>query len=159
MTTIATVKSRYFTNLVKGIATGFCLAVLLVACQQPEKKVENAKEKVADANQDLKEAKREARTEWQEAWLKFKRDNDKDVAENERRIIELRKEVNDVDARDRAKYTIRVDELERRNNDFRDRVNNTKDEGDVRWEEFKKDMKHDMDDLKSSLKTITIKNN
>ncbi len=146
-------------SLVKFIATGFCLAILLVACQKPEAKVENAKEKIADANQDLKEAKREARAEWQENWLKFKRDNDEEIASNERRILELRKDVKDVDARYRGKYNTRIDELEHRNNDLRDRVNNYKDAGDERWEEFKKDMKRDMDDLRSSLKNVTIKNN
>jgi hypothetical protein len=52
MTTISTSKSSTFTNLVKSTATGFCLAILLVACQQPEKKVENAKDKVADARSE-----------------------------------------------------------------------------------------------------------
>jgi hypothetical protein len=48
------------------IATGCCLAVLLVACQKPEEKVENARDKVANAKQDLKEASRDARAQWQE---------------------------------------------------------------------------------------------
>jgi hypothetical protein len=158
MTTISKSKSSTFTNLVKFTATGFCLAILLVACQQPEKKVENAKEKVADAKQDLKEARREVRAEWQENWLKFRRDNDKEIADNERRIIDLRKEVSGIDTRYRAKYNVRIDELEKRNNELRDRVNNYKDEGDESWEKFKKGMEHDLDGLKSSLKNTTIKN-
>lgn len=158
MTTISRFTSCYFTNPVKLITGAVCLTVLLSGCQKPEQKVENAQEKVSNANQDLKEAKREARAEWQDAWLKFKRDNDKDVADNERRIIELRKDVTKVDARYRGNYNTRIDELERRNNGLRDRVNNAKDEGDANWEEFKKDIKRNMDELKSSLKSITIKN-
>ena len=158
MTIILTSKYSYFTNTVKFITAGFCLSLLLVACQKPSEKVENAKDKVADANQDLKEAKREARAEWQEDWLKFKRGNDKDIADNERRIIELRKEVNSVNTRNKAKYSPRLDDLERRNNELRDRVNNYKDEGDAKWGEFKKEVKRDMEDLASSLKHITIKN-
>lgn len=150
--------SRHFTNLVKFTVTGFCLAILVTGCQKPEQQVENAKEKVADANQDLKEAKREVRAEWQENWLKFKRDNDQDIAANERRFLDLRKEVNDVDTRYRAKYNTRIDELERRNNELRDRIINYKDDGDPRWEEFKTEIKRDMDDLKSSVSNITIKN-
>jgi vacuolar-type H+-ATPase subunit H len=158
MNTISIVKSRHFTDLVTSIATGFCLSILLVACQKPEEKVENARDKVTDAKQDLKEAKREARTEWQEDWLKFKSGYDKDIADNERRNIELRKEVNEVHKRYRARYNVRIDEFERRNNELRDRVNNYKDEGDGNWVEFKRDMKRDMDELKSSLKTINVKN-
>jgi len=158
MNTIATSKARYFANSAKFIATAVCLTFLLVACQKPEQKVEDAKDKVTNANQDLKEATREARVAWQEAWLKFKGDNDTEIAANERRIIELRKEVSKLHERYRANYSVRIDELEKRNNDLRDRVNNYKDEGDVKWEEFKTATKHDMDDLASSLKKITIKN-
>ncbi len=140
------------------IATGLCLALVLAACEKPEEKVKEAKNEVAEANQDLKEATREVRAQWQEDWLKFKRDSDEEIAINERRIIQLRKEVNDIDTRYRAKYTTLIDDLERRNNERRDRVNNYKDEGDERWEQFKKDMQRETDDLKSSLGGITIKN-
>jgi predicted nucleic acid-binding Zn-ribbon protein len=158
MNTIATSNARYFTNSVKVIGTAVCLTFLLVACQKPEQKVEDAKDKVTNAKQDLNEATREARTAWQEAYLKFKRDNDTEIAANERRIIDLRKDVSKLDERYRSNYNVRIDELEKRNNDLRDRVSNYKDEGDVKWEEFTKATNRDMDDLTSSLKKITIKN-
>jgi hypothetical protein len=158
MTGMSTSRSRYISNFVKVAAGGSCLAILLVACQKPEQKVENAKVEVANATQDLKEAKREMRTGWQEDWLNFKRDNDKVIAENERHIIDFRKEVSDIDAPYRAKYSVRIDAFEQRNNDLRDRVNNCKDEGDVSWEAFKKDVKRETDDLNATRKDITIKN-
>jgi hypothetical protein len=158
MVSIAVNASRYVTRSVKYVATGLGLAFLLAACQQPEQKVADAKANVATANQDLKEARRDAGTVWQETWLKFKRDNDESIASNERRILELRKEVAAVDARYRATYTVRIDKLEARNNEIRDRVNNVKDEGDARWETFKSDTKHDLDDLTSSLENITVRN-
>ena len=151
----ARLSATFFALIVAGCLT----PILLMGCQRPEEKVENAKEKVATANQDLKEARRDAGTEWQEDWLKLKRDNDQEIAGNERRIIEIRKDVNTVDAPYRAKYNTRIDEFERRNNELRDRVNNYKNVGDEKWVEFKKDIKRDMDDLKSSLKNFTIKNN
>ena len=158
MITISTFTSHDFTGLIKATVTGCCLAVLLAACQQREEKVENAKDKVTSANQDLKEAKRESRTEWQEDWVNFKRENDSAIADIERRIIELRKEVTAVDMPYRDRYTVRIDKLENRKNELRDRVNSCTDEGDARWSDFKKDMKRDMDDLRASLKSITVKN-
>ena len=158
MTTNSFFTSRDFRNAMTATVTCCCLAVLLAACQQREDKVDNAKDKVISANQDLKEAKRESRTEWQEDWVNFKRENDSAIADNERRIIELRKEVNAVDLRYRDQYTVNIDKLEIRKNELRDRVNSATDEGDVRWTDFKKDMKRDMDDLKASLKSITVKN-
>jgi len=159
MSTNSKFTSRYFTNVVQVTVLGCCLAVLLASCQQREAKVENAKENVIDATQDLKEATREARTEWQEAWVKFKGDYDKEIAGNERRIIDLRKEVKAIDMRYRDQYTVLIDKLESRNNDLRLRVNNITDEGDAKWEDFTKAMKRDMDDVKLSLKNITVKNN
>ena len=157
--------SRHIKTLGTFIATGLCLSVVLVSCQGPKEKVAaarvdvtEAKEQVADARQDLKEAKREMRVEWQEAWLKVKSENDKDIAENERTIIDLRRKVRDIDSRNRAKYTTHIDDMERSNYALRDRVNNVRDQGDVVWEQFKKDMKRDMDNLKVSLKNTTIIN-
>lgn len=151
-------RSHQFTQFVALLAGGCCLSVLLSACNKPEEKVADAREKVTSANQELKEAKREARTEWQADWVKFKAENDEDMAANERRIIVLRKELSTIDAPYRAKYTARIDELAKRNYEPRDRVNNYKDTGDEQWNIFKQDVKREMDDLKSSLKNITIKN-
>jgi hypothetical protein len=99
MTTIPKLKSSYVKILATVVSTGFCLSILMISCQKPAEKVEAAKDNIADAKQNLKEAKTEARAEWQEDWLKEKRDNDKETAVNERRIIDLRKEVNGVDMR------------------------------------------------------------
>lgn len=158
MNTMSTFKSHYVTTLVKLMATGFLLGITLVACQQPEEKLKEARNEVANAKQDLKDAKREVRAQWEQSWLKFKQNSGEELADNERRIIELRKEVNNIDARYRAKYNTRIDELEGRINESRDRINNYRDEGDERWESFKTEMRRDMDDLKSSLSSITIRN-
>ena len=158
VTAISTPTSHYFTTPVKYIAAVVCLAVLLAACQTPEQKVVEAKENVANANQDLKEANRDARAQWQEDWLTFKRENDKDIADNERRIIDLRQQVRGVNTRYGATYNARIDELERRNNELRDRVDNCRDEGDAKWAEFKETAKRNMDNLKLLLSNVTIKN-
>jgi Zn-dependent M32 family carboxypeptidase len=158
MTTISRSTSREVATLMRYITASVCLAILLSACQTPEQKVVEAKEKVTDATQDLKEATREVRAQWQEDWLTFKRDNDKDIAANERRIIELRKEVTNINTRYRPTYNARIDELERGNNELRDRVNNCRDEGNERWEAFKRDTQRTMDTLKTTLSSMTIKN-
>jgi predicted nucleic acid-binding Zn-ribbon protein len=158
MTATSTLTSHYFTTPVKYLAAGVCLAVLLAACQTPEQKVAETKENVTNAKQDLKEANRDARAQWQEDWLAFKRDNDKDIAANERRIIDLRQQVNGADSRYRATYNARIDELERRNNELRERVNNCRDGEDEKWGEFKENTKRNMDNLKALLGNVTIKN-
>jgi hypothetical protein len=147
-------KTRCFTNTVKVITTCVCLTLLLGACHKPSEKSGVASDRIAN----VKQVTRKVRSAWQEAWLKFKRENDTDVAENELRIIDLRKDVGKANTRFRASYNVRIDELERRNNELRDRTDNYKDQGDAKWVVFKHGSKHDMDDLKSLLKKTAIKN-
>jgi len=158
MNTITTQAAHKLEIFLALAIAGFLSALPFTGCQRPEDKVETAREKVAEAKQDLKEAGRDARADWQEAWLTVKRDYDKEVAINERRILDLRKEVAAIDMRYRSTYNSRIDDLERRNTELRERLNNVKDQGDQQWEEFKTGLKREMDDLQSSLKNITIKN-
>lgn len=158
MNTITTQAVQRFAIFLALAIAGFLSTLLFTGCQRPEDKVETAKEKLAEAKQDLKEASRDARADWQEAWLTVKRDYDKEVAINERRIIDLRKEVATIDMRYRSTYNIRIDDLERRNTELRERLNHYNNQGDQQWEEFKTGLKREMDDLQSSLKNITIKN-
>jgi hypothetical protein len=144
-------------NVSRLALTGFC-CIVLAGCQSPDDKVLDAKEKVGEANQELKEAGREARVAWQEEWLSFKRQNDEEIAKSERTILALRAEVAQIDMRYREKYTTRIGEIERRNEELRNRVNNYKDEGDERWSEFKKDVERERDDIQLTLKSITVKN-
>jgi hypothetical protein len=109
-----------------------------------------------DANQVLKEANREAHSEWQEDWLTFKQDMDKVVSENERRILDLRAEVARVDARYQDGYNTRIDQVERRNSDLRNRVANYKNHGDSDWNAFKTSIRQDFDDLGASIRDITV---
>jgi hypothetical protein len=136
-----------------------CCSFLLMACQTPSEKINNAKVEVATANQDLKDARREVRADWQEEWLTFKRGNDTAIAENERRFIELRGKTKDVAVRDRTSYAGRIDACEVRNNELRDRVNSYKDGGDASWQEFKKTVGRDMDELKIACRDIPIAKN
>lgn len=151
-------------NTAKLGLIGFCLMILVAGCQPADEKVADAKGKVQDARedvavaqQDLKEASREARAEWQADWLAFKTDINKKVADNERRILELRSEVARLDVRYQSEYSTNLDEVERRNNELRERVNNSTDEGDARWEAFKTDVGRDFDNLKTSIENIKIR--
>lgn len=135
-----------------GLMTG------IAACNTSEKKVADARESVAEANQDLNEASRDARTDWQEDWLGFKREINEDVSKNERRIMELRSEVAQIDTQYQDEYNVMINDAERRNYELRDRVNNYYNEGDQKWMVFKTDVRQDFDDLETSIRNIMVKN-
>jgi hypothetical protein len=158
MGTESTMHSRNMANLLLFGATAACVAILLSGCQQRESKIEIAQTKVTSAAQDLKEVKREVRADWQESWLSFKRESDMEIAANERSIIDLRREVTTVRKGLRDSFTARIDDIERRNTELRNRVNEYKDDGDEKWELFKKAVRRDMDNLNATRVKIVVRN-
>ena len=69
-------KSLMRTAFVRVMTPAFCVGLALTGCQKSDARIEEAKEKVVDARQELKEIRRDVRADWQEDWVKFKRDND-----------------------------------------------------------------------------------
>jgi cell division septation protein DedD len=164
---VMTVASQRIHGSAASIALAVvCLVLLSAGCSKHAEqkvadakgKVADAKEKVGEATEDLQSAQRDERSEWKQSWLSFKNDFDKDLTDNEAGIAARRAEVEKIDAGNRSRYNASLDDAERKNNELRDRVNNYKDEGDAKWELFKTDTRRELDDLKATIKDISIKN-
>jgi DNA repair exonuclease SbcCD ATPase subunit len=128
------------------IAVVGCMAgAILSSCQSKEQKLENAQEKVKDANEDLDEAQRE-----------FRNEQETQIKENENDIKMYRDNLNSQKMESRADYQRRVDSLETRNEELKRKLNeyNGKGETNEKWESFKREFNHDMDELKKSVKDI-----
>jgi hypothetical protein len=130
------------------------LLAFTLSCNSPEKKVENAK-------QDLKEAKAELSQEQKDSvadFMSFKRESDERILANEK-IIQAYKERMKIAKRKIKKADQkRVDELEQRNIDMRKKMEDYEANGKDKWEAFKQEFNHDMDDLGKALKNLTVKN-
>lgn len=128
------------------IAVIGCMAgLILSSCQNKEHKLENAQENVIEANEDFKEAQRE-----------FKTESEVKIRENENEIKMYRDNMKDYNVDDRADYQRRIDSLERRNQELKVKLDAYDGEKDTneKWESFKREFNHDMEDLKQSLKSI-----
>lgn len=112
-----------------------------------EKKVENAKENVQQANSDLKAAQAEYDKEWQQ----FQKDAEFRIRTNENRINEFKAEIQTAKGKFRAKYEKEVVRLEERNIELRKKISEYKYEGKDDWEEFKKGINHDLDVVGTAL--------
>jgi len=152
-----------------AVAVG-CFVGLIASCQSKQEKVESARgevqeqrEEVAEEQHDLAEAQQElnaaqqsAREEWKTDYLAFKRDMVNEVAENERLILEKRESVARLDAAAQDQYNTTLADVERRNNDLRDRLNNAMDEGDAQWTTFKDNFKREINEVEEAIKAINI---
>jgi len=140
--------------------TVFATGVLFTACGSPEKKVDKANEKVEDAREDLSDAKQDLADAKQDTvgeYAKYKAEWMIKISKNDIRIADYRKEIvsiKDKQVRDNAKK--RADELEKKNNDMKTKLEKT--QKDSNWDNFKREFENDMDGLAESISDL-FKNN
>jgi hypothetical protein len=90
-------------------------------------------------DKDLKEFREEIRARIKE--------NEKDIADFRQR---MRNEGKDFSSR----YGKKIDRLEEKNRNLKERLENYKEEGNTNWQKFKREFNHDMDELGKSLKDL-----
>jgi len=129
-------------------AAGFVAGMLSAGCgKTAEQKIEVVKENAKDAQRSWQEAQAEYSSDWQT----FERKSDEDIEVNEKRIDAFKKEMEKAGSKVSAKYSKDVTALEQKNRDMKKKLKEYKDEGPVKWEEFKTNFKHDMDGLEKTM--------
>ena len=123
---------------------GSMAGMLLTGCgKTTEQKLDKAKEGVGDATQELKDARAEYLAEWEN----FKRESEAAIEANAKRIDAFKAKMDKASPTVKAQYDKQVAVLEQRNRDLKKKLDDYKDEGQGKWEEFKTNFKRDMDDL------------
>lgn len=143
-------KKNFLILAVAGMLTGS----VFTACNNQERKVENAAENVLEAEKDLNEAQ----AKFNEEWEQFKLEYQNQIQLNESDIATYR-EMEKADPLYKKKYRERIDELESRNLTLRERMNQyEKERRQEKWEEFKEEFKHDMNELGTAFKDFAKDN-
>lgn len=140
-------KKTFFYAAFAVIITGS----VFTSCQSKEKKVENAKENVQDANQELKKAQRELSSEYPE----YRTKAELKIDDNKQRIAELREKLYKPGKAplDEMRKK-RIDELEQRNNDLRNKLYGYENERTTDWEAFKSEINTDVESIRTALKDL-----
>ncbi|MCJ7553977.1 MAG: hypothetical protein MUO34_08845 [Ignavibacteriaceae bacterium] len=143
-------KNKYFILIVLLSIAG----IALISCNvDREKKVEDAKENVIQADQELKEAQAQYEKDWQQ----FKSEAELKIDANQKSIDELKAEIKTASSKFKAKYEKEVLALEKKNTELRKSINEYKYEGKDKWEEFKRDFNNNMDVIGNAIKDIFSK--
>ena len=136
------------------LSLGIIAIAGLMACQSPSDKEAKAKAEVAKAQEDLKAkeaaASADALKQTEEAeWKALKAATEADIKANELRITELRaKKPNSTLTAER------INALEKRNKDLKDKLDNYEKNRPTDWAAFKREMKHDMDAIAEAFKEL-----
>jgi type II secretory pathway component HofQ len=114
-----------------------------------------SEQKVQGDKQEVKDAKADYHADWQ----KFKTESDQQIKVNEDRIDSLKDKIKKADTKATVKFKKAVAELDQRNRDLKQKLEDYKDEGEGKWEEFKTNFNQDMDSIGKTMTDLFKDNN
>ncbi|SHG21772.1 hypothetical protein SAMN05444372_103224 [Flavobacterium micromati] len=149
-------------SFLKFASVALLATTFITSCQDSTKKEAEARENVDEAKTDLDEAKTELanarKTATEQEWQSFKESTNATVEQNEKRIIDLKMQMKRTGKSMDEQYAKKINDLEQKNREIKEKVNTYKNEASDDWETFKKEYNRDMDDLGRSLKNFTVDN-
>lgn len=80
------------------------------------------------------------------------------ISANEKTIAEIKQKIAGMKTDKRMQYEKAITELERKNNELKNNLENFKDEGQENWTIFKEEFNHDMNELGNALKNLVVEN-
>jgi DNA repair exonuclease SbcCD ATPase subunit len=96
----------------------------------------------------------QAKADYQAEWQKFKTESEEQVKANEAKIDAFKEKMEKAGPKMKAKYSKAVAELEQKNRDLKKKLEEYKDEGQGKWEEFKTNIQHDLDGIGKTMKDL-----
>ncbi|MDP1725247.1 MAG: hypothetical protein Q8M15_00585 [Bacteroidota bacterium] len=148
---------------------GWVVVFVFTSCESHERKVDDAFERVKEAKRDFidtaaicvnenKPGKTRViiKNEITDAWALFRSETENKIKLSENKIKELKERRNN--SENKAKFDKQINRLEQKNNDLRKKMNDYNEEVKSKWENFKVEMNHDIDEIEIELKDVTINN-
>jgi hypothetical protein len=129
----------------------FIAGAMFTGCQSPAEKVKDAKEGVDLANQKLDEAIKDSIRQ-------FKIESEETISLYDRNIAELRARLATANKDKKAQYEKILNELEQKNKQMKMKLQELKDDETDKWASFKREFRHDMDELGNAIKDLTVDN-
>ncbi len=140
-------------NLMTTLLTMLLITSMSVFGQE-NKKAENARKDVKEAQQDLREAKNDSAADYQ----KFRKEAEMSIEANEKKIAELREKKLSDNKEMNEDYTRKVKALEQKNTALKHKLETSSTTKSTKWASFKREFNHDMDELGHAIKDIGVNN-
>lgn len=135
-------------------ASVFITGAILTSCNTPSEKVENAQDNVTEANEDLDKANQEYLADIEN----YKSETAVKIATNDKAIADFNARIEKEKKEARGDYKKRIEKLEQKNSDLKKKLADYKEEGKEKWQIFKTEFSHDMDELGDAFRDFTVKN-
>jgi hypothetical protein len=146
-----------------ALAVITCLAgTVIISCKPSTKEEKESQQKVEIARDNLEYAKdslnmaKKAATK--EEWEAFKNSGDSIIRINDLRIAGLKLKMKNTGKSIDAKYQKNIDAMEQKNKDLKVKMDAYKNDVSSDWQSFKREFKHDTDEIGKALKDLTVDN-
>jgi len=136
------------------VSIAIIASISIIGCNSPSQKVENADANVIQAENDLAQAQ----DEYADEVANFKIETDEKITINEKTISDIKERMQIEKASNTAEYKTLISELEQKNSDMKKRMVDYKEDGNDKWQSFKSEFNHDMDELGNSLNDFFVNN-
>lgn len=123
--------------------------------QESQEKVEDAKDNLAAAKDSLSVARREATDE---EWIAFKNASDSTIIANDMKIAALKLKIKNTGNKIDSSYQKSIYVIEQRNKNLKLKMDAYKNDVNSDWQSFKREFKHDTDEIGQALKDLTVDN-
>jgi hypothetical protein len=89
----------------------------------------------------------------------YRKENNERILANDKSIAEFKAKIANEKKEAKVEYTERINELEKKNSDYKLKLEKYEETGKDKWIAFKSEFSRDMDELGAALKDLTVKNN
>lgn len=151
-------KKTIFTFTVACILTA---STFLMGCKTAAQKSETKRENVVEARADLELAQEEVTIQNAvnaEEWKTFKEESKIRILDNNKRIAELRTEMDEPGSDHDENYAKRISSLEQKNKDLDISIETFENSKSSDWQIFKRDFNQGMDEIGKAIKGMVVSN-
>ena len=141
-------------NVIKLVAIFFIASAILIGCNTPAAKEEDAKENVDEAKEDLDKANQEYLDEVQN----YRNVTAAKIIENDKTIADFRLKIQNEKKEVKANYEIKITALDQKNKNLKQKMDDYNATGKTDWEKFKEEFNHDMDELGKAFQDLIVNN-
>lgn len=134
-------------------ATGLITSVSLLSCNNSPQSTQTVQTTVIDSTK----IKDSINNEYMEDIVVFKKQAADRISANDSSIASFKERIKHGKKQAKAEYDKKIDDLEQKNTDMKKRIDDYKAEGKEKWETFKKDFSHGMDELGKAFTDLTTK--
>ena len=133
-------------------------AIMITGCQSSDTNVEKAREKLKEAKEQVVVANQELIRSLNDSIQLFKRENEEIIISYEKSLTEIKTRLANEKEETQIILEKKLATLEQNSGEMKIRLQEYREDGRENWVSFKNEFNHDMEELGTAFKDLTVNN-